>query len=288
MLHHRTVTGVVLALVLFPATVLDARDRVIQPVRPDKGKYLAYNVGLTSVFTLVSAVAQHQVPSVRRAVRQLLIGSGAGLAFYEAKRMAGGGRTTEGWLLTNAASSVVENTASGEHPFGRFGYTVGPLRARFATPLARKAVATIEADWSLAETAFLVAARRDANHVRLRNGLIAINRDSPWPTKDQANGFFGGLTSGVFPGVAPDQGSVTWFHETVHAIQCQQLDSVEPPVYTFGGSIDQSEPRRLFAFRHVRFGFIHLANAPTFRRPYVERWGEVEAYGLAQRTSVHP
>jgi hypothetical protein len=149
-------------------------------------------------------------------------------------------------------------------------------------------VANIEADWSLAETAFFAAARRDANHVRLRNGLIAINRDTPWKTNDQANGLFGGSTSGVFPGVAPNQGDITWAHEMVHVVQGQQLDSVEPSVYTFGPDTDSGKNRRLFAFRHVRLGFSHLLNAPTFRRPYTERWMEVEAYGLAQRTPVHP
>jgi hypothetical protein len=269
--------------------VLEARERQLRFVQPNKRKFLAYNVGLTSVFTLVTAVVQRQIHSPRDAVRDLLIGSGAGASFYEAKRIAGGGRVTEGWLIANAASTIIENTASGEHPLGQIGYTVGPLRFRFATPLSRKAVARIEADWSLAETVFLGVARRDANHVRLRNGLIAINRDSGWPTNDVAGGLFGGRTSGVFPGVAPGQGPVTWAHETIHAIQCQQLDSVEPPVYTFdGGALERSEPHRLFAIRHVRLGFTHLANAPTFKRPYVERWGEVEAYGLAQYTPVHP
>lgn len=278
--------ALVIALALLSAPALEARDRPIREIEPNKRKYLAYNIGLTSVFTLVTAMVQHQSRSPRDAVRLLLIGSGAGFTFYEAKRIAGFGRTTVGWLLANGASTIVENTTSGEHVFGRIGYTVGPFRLRFATPLARTAVANIEADWSLAETVFLVMARREGDHVRVRRGLIAVDRDTPWHTKDLQGGLFGGRTFGVFPGVAPDQGDVTWSHEMVHAIQDQQLDSVEPPVYTFGGALDQTKPRPLFAFRHVRLGFIHLLNAPDFRRPYDERWGEVEAYGLAQRRPV--
>ena len=66
------------------------------------------------------------------------------------------------------------------------------------------------------------------------------------------------------------------------------MDSIEPSIFVFGGAANPSQPRRLFAFRNIRLGFIYILNAPTFRRPYVERWGEVEAYGLAQRTPVHP
>jgi hypothetical protein len=278
----------VVVLAVFVAQSVEAGRRPIRTVPPDKRKYLAYNVSLTSVATLITAVVQHKVSSHMDAARLFLIGAGAGAAFYEAKRVTGAGLTTEGWLVANAASTLIENTTSGEHLLGRIGYTIGPLRLRFATPLARTGVANIEADWSLAETAFLALARRDANHVRLRNGLIAINRDTPWKTNDQANGLFGGRTSGVFPGVAPNQGDITWSHEMVHVIQCQQLDSVEPSVYTFGPDSNSAKDRRLFAFRHVRLGFSHLLNGPTFKRPYTERWMEVEAYGLAQRTPVHP
>ncbi|HEY2828552.1 MAG TPA: hypothetical protein VGJ88_00435 [Thermoanaerobaculia bacterium] len=265
----------------------EARDRPIRTIEPGKRKYLVYNVSLTSVFTLISARVQQHVLRPKDVARDLLIGAAAGLSFYQAKRITGIGRTTEGWLLANVTASAVENTASGEHPMGRVGYTVGPFRLRFATPLARKAIANIEADWSVAETAFMVEGRRKGDHFHIRHGLIAIDRDTPWPTKDVAGGFFGGLTNGVFPGLAPGQPSVTWSHEMVHAIQVQQLDSVEPSVHVFGSS-DPSQPRRLFAFRNVRLGFIQMLNAPTFRRPYTERWGEVEAYGLAQRTPVYP
>ncbi len=284
---RRTIGVVLLLQLAFSVTVVEARDRPIRPVQPDKGKYLAYNVGLTSLFTLVSAMAQHQVKSPRDVLWQLLVGSGAGAGFYEGKRVAGGGRAIEGWLVANAASTVVENTASGESPIGKIGYTVGPFRVRVATPFARTAVARIETDWSFAETLFLVAARREANHVRLRDGLIAVDREEGWPNHDFSSPF-DGRTYGVFPGRARNRPRVTWDHEVIHAIQSQQLDSVEPAAHLFGGP-PSSEPLRLFAFRNVRLGLIHLADTPTYRRPYDERWIEVEAYGLADRHQVpHP
>jgi hypothetical protein len=282
----RRLSAVSLLIALLSASVLEARVRPINEVQPGRRKYALYNIGLTSVFTLASALVQHQKHSARDVVRYLLIGAGAGFSFYEAKRITGGGRTTEGWLLANAVASVVENTTSGEHPFGRIGYTVGPLRFRFATPLARNAVATIESDWSLSETRSLIKALRQGDHIRVRHGLIAVDRDTPWHTSDLPGGLFGGRTFGVFPGVAPGQGDITWQHEMVHVIQDQQLDSVEPPVYTFGGTLEPSKPRSLFAFRHIRFGFIHVLDEPELRRPYNRRWNEIEAYGLAQHKPV--
>ena len=182
--------ALVITFALVVASDGDARDRPIRPVEVDRAKVRAYNIGLTSLFTLVNATVQGEVRSVRDAVRHLLIGSGAGYSFYQAKRMAGGGRTTEGWLLANATSSIVENTSSGEHPVGRIGYTVGPMRLRFATPFARKALANIELDWSLAETAYLITALREGDHVRWRDGLIAVDDETGWPDPDRENVVF--------------------------------------------------------------------------------------------------
>jgi hypothetical protein len=272
----------VLLIAMLAAPVAEAADD-----RPNKQKYLVWNVGLTSVFTLFSArVQQHRPFMARDILKYLGIGAASGFSFYEAKRIVGADRTTEGWLLANATASVVENAASGERAFGRIGYTVGPLRLRFATPLAQQAVATVEADWSLAETALLTRGRLVGDHFRVRHGLIAIDRDTPWPTTALGGKPFYGLTNGVFPGVAPGHDAFVWPHEMVHVVQDLQLDSVEPSVHVFGGSLDRQQPRRFFAFRNVRLGFTYALNAPTFLRPYQEHWNEVEAYGLAQRTPV--
>lgn len=155
-----------------------------------------------------------------------------------------------------------------------------------ATPFARQAIARIEVDTSLAETVALVLALREGDHVQWRDGLIAVNRDTPWPDPDLENSVFGGRTFGVFPGVTLDEVDTTWHHEMVHVIQSQQIDSVETPVWSFGGDSDGSQPGRLFAFRHVRAGFVHAANLPTFNRRYENRWGEIEAWGLAEKKPV--
>jgi hypothetical protein len=267
-----------------PALRSEARDRPIELVGVDRAKLVAYNVGLTSLFTLVSAIAQREVHSWRDAARCFLIGSGAGYSFYQAKRIAGQGRTTEGWILANLTTSVVENTSSGEHPFGTVGATAGPVRLRVATPFGRKAVARFELDASIAETVFLVQALREGDDVRVRDGLIAVDRDTPWPDPDRDGYTFSGRTYGVFAGISPEAEATTWRHEVVHAIQNQQMDSVEPSLYT--RDRNRTAHRRLFVFRHVRGGSLHLANVSTYQRPYAERWGEVEAYALAERTRV--
>ena len=69
-------------------------------------------------------------------------------------------------------------------------------------------------------------------------------------------------------------------------MQQQQLESVEPPGYTFRKDDDDSQPQRLFTFRHVRAGFIHALDLPTYNRRYQRRWGEIEAYAPAERCPV--
>ncbi|MEO8383051.1 MAG: hypothetical protein ABI779_25565 [Acidobacteriota bacterium] len=72
----------------------------------------------------------------------------------------------------------------------------------------------------------------------------------------------------------------------IHAARFQQMDSVEPPLYVFGGKADASRPLRIFAVRNIRIGYTHILDIPTYKRPYKERWIEVEAYALVERTPV--
>ncbi|HEY6214333.1 MAG TPA: hypothetical protein VIW45_18690 [Vicinamibacterales bacterium] len=271
---------------LLLAPVAEARGRGGPHFEVDRSKICAYNIGFTSVFSLFSAVAQHQVKSWRDVVRHIAIGAGAGAGYYQAKRLTGDGHVTAGWLLTNATASILENTTGGERLFGRVGYTVGPLRFRVATPLARTAIARIEADWSLVETGSFWLAIKKGSHVHWRNGLIAVDRDAPWPDPDIKGNTFLGNTFGVFPGVSPPAAPVIWHHEAIHAVQRQQFDSIEPPFFTFLKDEHELRPRRLFVFRHVRAGFGQALDLPTTNRNYHRRWYEIEAYALAERCPV--
>lgn len=203
--------------------------------------------------------------------------------FYEAKRLAGDGKVTAGWLISNATTSVLENTASGEHWISRLGYTVGPVRLRVATPYAETG-ATIDVDLSVAEVVLLGYALSQADHVSVRNGLITTDRDTPWEDGRGSQG----RTIGVFPGVIPSVPRTVWQHEVVHVIQVQQMESTATPLWTIGKDRNAGERRPLFALRHVKLAYPLMMNLVTVRRPYEQHWMEVEAWWLADGTPVQP
>ena len=277
---------IIVILTLAIALSATGRDRPF-PLRerPHHAKMRAFNIGITAFFTVFSAMRQgrlewHEVP------RYLLIGAGAGAAFYEAKRLTGDGNKTAGWILTNVATSVIENTTSRERMFGRLGYTIGPIRLRVATPHATKGVATIEADWSLAETGLLGYALYKGDSVSFRNGLIAVDRETPWDL-DGRNPE--GATFGIYPGVIPGAKPETWPHEMIHAIQSQQFDAVEAPQWTFGGEDKPRNEWQFFRLRHIKVGYTHAPQlAYYYTREYEDRWIEVEAWWLAEETPVQP
>lgn len=237
-------------------------------------KIATINVAATSLFTLLSCGVQGKIHSRNDALRCAGLGSLAGVGFYQAKRLAGDGHTGTAWLVANLSTSVVENTAAGEHPLGRIGYTVGPVRLRIATPAERTRESYVDVDVSAVETGFLVRALVDADRLTVRHGMIWFETDEP--TFDDRF-VYDGYTWGVFPGVwkgAPDR---TRSHEAVHAVQAMQLDSVEPPVLTLG------KRPRLIRLRHVRAGSLNLAdNLSMSQIDYEKRWAEIEAFRLTE------
>lgn len=252
-------------LVLFLAAPLPAADRQ---------RIATINVAATSLFTYLGCVVQKKVRSGRDAAKCFGAGAIAGAGFYQAKRSAARGDITRGWLIANAAASLVENTTAGEHPLGRIGYTFGPFRFRVVTPLDRQRESFVEVDVSIAETGFLVRAIGDADDVDVRDGMVWYETKRP----DVVDGIvFHGYTWGIFPGTWSGAREHTWNHEAVHAVQALQLDSVEPPLLTFPRST------RFFRLRHIRAGAVNVTdNVFHAQRPYPERWVEIEAYRLTQ------
>jgi hypothetical protein len=252
-----------LLLVLILAAPLSAADRQ---------RIATINVAATSLFTYLGCLVQKQVRSGRDAAKCFGVGAIAGAGFYQAKRFAAQGDITRGWLIANAASSLVENTTAGEHPLSRIGYTFGPLRLRLVTPLDEKRESLIDLDLSIVETGFLVRAIDDADDIDVRDGMIWYETKGP----DIVNGrVLHGYTWGIYPGTWSAAREHTWNHEAVHAVQALQLDSVEPPLLTF--------PRgsRWIRLRHIRAGAVHLSdNLFHGQRPYRDRWVEIEAYRL--------
>lgn len=239
----------------------------------DRQRIATINVAATSLFTYLSCAAQKKVRSWRDAGRCFAAGAVAGAGFYQAKRLAADGHVTGSWLVANAASSVVENTTAGEHPLSRLGYTFGPLRLRVATPLDRAQESLIDVDLSATELGFFARTLIDADDVDIRDGMIW------WETDEltrEDNLVFTGYTWGIYPGIWKGARDTTRRHEAIHAIQAQQLDSVEPPALTV------ERDRRLIRLRHLRLGAVNFTdNILLGSQAYENRWAEIEAYRFA-------
>ncbi len=254
-----------LLLVLFLAMPLRAVDR---------RQIATINIAATSLFTFLGCLVQKRIATRRDAARCFSAGAVAGAGFYQAKRLAARGDIATGWLVANAATSLVENTTAGEHPLSRIGYTFGPFRLRVATPLDKARESYVDLDVSVAETGYLFRAVQDADDFDVRDGLLWFEtRDRI--TEDDV--VFNGYTWGIFPGTWTRARESTWNHEAVHAVQALQLDSVEPPALTAQRS------RRPFRIRHVRLGTVNVAdNLVWGRASYDDRWVEIEAYRLTE------
>jgi hypothetical protein len=256
-----------LALILLLALPLRAADRA---------EVAAMNVASTALFTwLGCAVHARFTRSTAPHARCLAVGALGGAGYYGAKKLAGDGHITTGWLVSNLVSSVVENTTAGEHPLGRIGYTFGPMRFRIATPFERSRQSLVDVDLSVIETGYLVRALNDADDVDIRDGMIWYETKNP-STDDQGR-VTHGYTWGIYPGVWSGAATDVWNHEAVHAVQSMQLDSVEPPALTLDNA-----PHR-FRVRYVRLGALNLVdNVGAQILPYEDRWVEIEAYRLAE------
>jgi hypothetical protein len=243
----------------------------------DRHQIATVNIAATSLFTFLGCVVQgrlqKRVQTRRDAGRCFAAGAAGGIGFYQAKRLVAGGDITTGWLLANLATSVVENTAAGEHPFSRIGYTFGPFRLRFATPADPAHESYIDLDLSVVETGFLARTLIDADDVDIRDGMLQ------WETEERLTEgglVFNGYTWGIYPGAWTRAQESTWNHEAVHAIQAMQLDSVEPPALILGRN------RQPFRIRYIRAGAVNLTdNLFWGQRAYGDRWVEIEAYRLA-------
>lgn len=238
----------------------------------DRQQIATVNIAATSLFTYLGCLVQKRVQSGRDAFRCFATGAVAGAGFYQAKRFASRGDIATGWIIANAATSLVENTTAGEHPLSRLGYSFGPFRLRVVTPFDAKRESLADIDVSAAETIYLARAYGDADDFDVRDSMVWWETRRPVTEDDLV---FHGYTWGMFPGTWSRARSRTWSHEAVHAIQALQLDSVDPPVLTLGRSWAG------IRIRHVRAGAVNLTdNLLQGRRAYHHRWAEIEAYRL--------
>jgi hypothetical protein len=259
----------IIALMLVAALALPARAA-------DRERIAALNVAGTTLFTWLGCVVRAKLTRTpAHHGRCLAAGAIGGAGFYEAKRLMGEGHVTTGWLVANAAASVVENTTAGEHPLSRIGYTFGPLRLRVVTPFDRARESIVDVDISAAETGYLARAIHDADDVDIRDGMIWS--ETRRPSVDDQGRVTHGYTWGIYPSVWSSAARDVWHHEAVHSVQSMQLDSVEPPALTL------DRERRMVRVRFLRAGALNVAdNISAQAVPYEDRWVEIEAYRLAE------
>lgn len=259
----------VVSLVLIAALALHARGA-------DRQRIAAANVAGTTLFTWLGCYVHAKITKTPpHHARCLAAGAFGGVAFYQAKRMAGEGHLATSWIVSNVASSVVENATAGEHPLSRIGYSFGPLRLRVVTPFDRARESLVDVDVNAIETAYLARAIEDADDVDIRDGMLFFETKNT--ERDEQNRIILGATWGMYPGVWTRAARSVWNHETIHAIQSLQLDSVDPPALT----LDRG--RRIVRVRYLRAGALNLTdNLIAQKIAYEDRWVEIEAYRLAE------
>lgn len=240
------------------------------------------NVSVQSLMTLVSGAVQGHVKSLADVNNCLLSGAAGGYGAFAAKILVRDGRLSRGWLLANLSASLSENAAAGRLPWTQAGYTVGPLRLRVSFDRSDDAYAY--ADASLYQTIKFFAARRKADSMHFRGGMIVFERPTPYAVIP--GGRVEGSTWGVYPGVwtgAPDLDDVLR-HEIVHAVQSLQGDAVEPSFRRLTYTPRRTGARRIIRFEHLKLGAVNLLNdSIASRQPYESEWEEIEAYRLVQR-----
>lgn len=251
----------------------------------DRNRIRTLNIGAQSVVTVVSGLIQGKCRGVRDFLKCLGSGAVAGYGFYEAKVRVADGDVQTGWLLANAAASVSENAAAGRNPVSQFGYSFGPVRIRVPIPgIGPAADSWVLVDVSAYETGKLIQSYQENDRIRWRSGMIAFERDTPYPADDPRDLPFEGRAYGIYPGVWIHAVPEIWNHEVIHAIQDLQGDAAEP---SFDILTYQSRPmarKRLIRFERLQVGLLNLANDfANDQQQYEDRWVEIEAYRLANR-----
>jgi hypothetical protein len=286
----RLITGAVVVALTIPTSASAA----------GRGQLFVFNVGTHAALTVVRSAVERKIRNRGELLRTLLWGGAAGAGFYEAKVAAGSGRLTTASIIANFAASVTDNAVAQRQPLSELGYTIGPIRIRVPVTHSRRGTSPfVSVDISQFQAIQLIFAIKDNDRFRLKGGLLAFERDTPYKLVETTDenvktiSVTAGDTAGVFPAVwaqALAHGfSDPWPHEFVHALQSLQLDSVEPNFVRFGSSAATTARRDFIKIDRLNFGIVNLANQLlTSRQRYVDRWGEIEAYRLADRSSPIP
>lgn len=254
-------------------------------IAADRQRIRTINISSQAVMTLVSGVIQRKVHTLSDVLRCLGSGAVGGYGSYQAKILVSKGEVQTGWLIANVATSLSENAVAGRNPISQLGYTIGPIRLRIAMPrLDREGDSYVYVDVSEYETIALIRSFQNNDRVRLRSGMVAFERDTPYPAEDGV-GPFSGTAWGVYPAVWVGARREVWHHEVIHAIQSLQGSAVEPSfaIFTYKPNRRINDRRRFIRFEHLKLGIVNFGDDyMTGRQEYEQRWTEIEAYRIAQ------
>lgn len=246
------------------------------------------NIIGNALFTTLFRSANGELQGWSDLGESLGFGAAAGYLFYQSRETIGKGDESRGLAMAYLASSVTENTTHGEHPLAHLRYGLGPLEARWSTPLAtdRRRALSFSVNSIDAIGALAAAASGKADNFTLRNGVL--HADDRGLTEDNHSATALGRTIITRKEDQSDEG--LWHHELIHTTQYLQFSSFGSErfgLFDFGEAPGGATRRKAFSVRVEWFNA--LVSALDDRRPYDDRWMEIEALQLAQAdVSSHP
>ena len=230
------------------------------------------NIIGSGVSTLLKGIIQGKVKNIGDAGKMLLFGGAAGYGFYHAKNMMAKGNHFSGVMMANLSASISENVSWGENPLAYIGYTLGPARVKFATPLAKEKKGIINLHISAKEIVNLVHAFANSDRMNFKYGLFIFESDNALE-----NGAIGWV-KGVFATTMTGTPDYVLNHELVHIVQNMQLSSVslfEP----YMNRSTASNSNKLFHFEGIKLDLFAFANDMVNAAiSYENRWQEIESH----------
>lgn len=289
MKQSRAVTRIRLPIVLLISLSLlfvPVRDA---PADTSRTRILGYNVLITGTLTLVRSTLEGRLRSWNDAAEAFGWGAAAGGGFYGSKRLVAEGHFESATVLSNLSYSMVENASLGRNPVGRLGYSVGPLRLHYNTPLYDHRHSHFSLDYSVAQTVALGIALsiNDGNDIQFENGQFVLRSDTVIDRDEE--GVILGANVGYFNVLSPGfqkSSSDVYRHEFIHGVQSMQVASTSwEPYYWQDDRRPWEDPPDRPAwvdFSGWRFESNNLGVLVTQPSEYHRDPMEIEAWNLTQ------
>ena len=274
-MNKKNLTGT-LILVLFFISIMTVPAKAHD--NASEGTIRIGNILGSAVSTLVRGIIQGKVKNFADAGKMFLYGGVAGYGFYAAKNMASKGNITTGVMLANLSASISENVSWGQNPLAYIGYSLGPVRVKIATPLAKNASGIINLNVSAKEVLSLAYSISKADKISFKHGLLTFSASEKLEGTNAI-----GWTKGMFATTMLDTPDYVLNHEVVHVIQNMQLSSVslyEPLIQK--NHNNYSGETGLFNFEGIKLDLFSLANdLANASVQYDSQWQEIEAHHFA-------